>query len=425
MSNPFNVGKPVPPEQFVGRSYEIAAAFDQIYNRAHLALWGGSGMGKTSFLELLASPQAWNKNGLDPSQAAIVLLNCENIIPFTPSGFWREVLSLMKDNLGSEPGLQGEIETLLQTRKTTKDSLRQVLGKLGQKNKFLVLLVDDYDAALRPNEQYTEAEMEQFVTECRSFAVHCPERKYLSMIVASLKRLNELGPQLRPNASPWYNHYLFQSLKPFNKKEIAQLLGGIPMKPELRDAIDEIASGHPRFLQMAGFFIYRELRTGKRPDVQAFITDFERDTQPFFHSIWARCSEQQQTLLMLMALSHLKGRLHHKKQFDLRGMELIFSQRERELTKLEEAGVITRVAEGRVPYSFTSSIMERLVIQEIWNSDQVFLQERQKVFLNLMSHDQVKKFQTAINWLWTNKNEVPSTLVWLTKLVAAFNGFIS
>ncbi|MDQ2099140.1 MAG: hypothetical protein QQW96_16015 [Tychonema bourrellyi B0820] len=113
MSNPFNVGKPVPPELFVGRSYEIAAAFDQINNRTHFALWGGSGMGKTSFLELLASPQVWNKNGLDPSQAAIVLLNCENIIPFTPSGFWREVLSLMKDKLDSEPGLQGEIETLL------------------------------------------------------------------------------------------------------------------------------------------------------------------------------------------------------------------------------------------------------------------------------------------------------------------------
>ncbi|MDQ2097695.1 MAG: ATP-binding protein [Tychonema bourrellyi B0820] len=304
----------------------------------------------------------------------------------------------------------------------TRNSLRQVLRQLGQKNKFLVLLVDDYDAALRPNEQYTEADMEQFVTECRSLAVNSEERKYLSMIVASLKRLNELGPQLRSNASPWYNHYLFQSLKPFNKTEIAQLLGGIPVKRELRDAIEEIAGGHPGFLQMAGFFIYIELRTGKRPDVQAFSTNFERDTQPFFHSIWARCSEQEQTLLMLMALSHLKGRLHNKKHFDLSGMDLIFTQRERELTKLEEAGVITRVAEGRVPYSFTSSIMERLVIQEIWNSDRVFLQERQKVFLNLMSHAQVKKFQTAINWLWNKKNKVPPTLEWLAKLAAAFNG---
>ena len=423
MSNPFSVGKPVPPERFVGRSYEIAAAFDQIYNRAHLALWGGPGMGKTSFLQLLASPQFWKNNGLDPSQAAIALLNCENITPFTPSGFWREVLSLIKDNLVSEPELQGEIETLLQTDKTTKDSLRQILGKLGKKNKFLVLLVDDYDAALRPNEQYTEANMEQFVTECRSLAVHCKESKYLSMIVASLKRLNELGPPLRPTASPWYNHYLFQSLKPFNKNEIAHLLG-IPMTPELRDAIEEIAGGHPRLLQIAGFLLYRELRTGKVPDVQAFVKDFESSTQPFFHSIWARCSEQDQTLLMLMALFHLKGRLHKNKQFDLRGMDLIFTQRERELTKLEEQLVITRVNGGKVPYSFTSSIMERWVIQEIWNADKAFLQERQRVFLNLMSHSQVKKFQNSINWLWTNKNEVPSTLEWLAKLAAALNGLI-
>jgi AAA domain len=423
MSNPFIVGQPVSPERFVGRSYEVAAAFDQIYNRAHLALWGGPGMGKTSFLKLLASPQFWNNNGLDPSQAAIILLNCESIAPFTPSGFWREVLSLIKDSLDSEPDLQGEIETLLQTGNTTKDSLRQVLQKLGQKNKFLVLLLDDYDAALRPNEQYTEADMEQFVTECRSLAVHCKESQYLSMIVASLKRLNELGPQLRPNASPWYNHYLFQSLKPFNQNEIAQILG-IPMTEELRDAIKEIAGGHPHFLQIAGFLLYRELRTGKVPDTKAFVKDFERDTQPLFHSIWARCTEPEQTLLMVMALFHLNGRLHRKKQFDLRGMDIIFTQRDRELIKLEEAGVITRIDAGKVPYSFSSSIMERWVIQEIWNADKAFLQEREKVFLNLMSSAQVKRFQSAINWLWTNKNEVPSTVEWLAKLAAALNGFI-
>ncbi|HAX76554.1 MAG TPA: hypothetical protein DCY88_12120 [Cyanobacteria bacterium UBA11372] len=127
---------------------------------------------------------------------------------------------------------------------------------------------------------------------------------------------------------------------------------------------------------------------------------------------------------MLMALFHLKGRLHKNKQFDLRGMDLIFTQRERELTKLEEQLVITRVNGGKVPYSFTSSIMERWVIQEIWNADKAFLQERQRVFLNLMSHSQVKKFQNSINWLWTNKNEVPSTLEWLAKLAAALNGLI-
>ncbi len=86
--NPFVVGKSVLPEHFVGRESEIGVAFDQIYNRSYLAVWGGPGMGKTSFLELLTSTEIWQKYDLDSSQAVIVRLSCENIVPFIPSNFW-------------------------------------------------------------------------------------------------------------------------------------------------------------------------------------------------------------------------------------------------------------------------------------------------------------------------------------------------
>ncbi|MBD2338348.1 ATP-binding protein [Calothrix sp. FACHB-156] len=418
--NPFFVSKSVPPEKFVGRTSEIAAAFDQIYNRSHLAIWGAPGMGKTSFLQKLASPAAWEEHGLDPSEAVIVLLNCENLSPFTPSGFWREVLSLLKEQLDSEPKLQAEIDTLLTKGQTSKDSLRQILKKIGQQKKFLLLLIDDYDAALRENEEYTTADMEKFLSECRSLAVHSQERQYLSMIVTSLQRLNELGPKLNPNASPWYNHYLFQSLKPLTNKELTQLLNAIRTQ-ELREAIQEIAGGHPSLLQIAGFLLYRELQTEKKPEVEAFIRDFESTTTHIFQNIWARCSDVEQTLLILMALSGLNGRLHRKKQFDLSGIDLIFTQRERELNKLEEKCVVVRTTiEEKSIYLFTSSIMERWVIQEIWNTDDAWLKNRERVFLNLMSHQQVKKFKTAISWLWQHKNDVPPILEWFSKVLALF-----
>jgi hypothetical protein len=418
--NPFFVSKSVPPEKFVGRTSEIAAAFDQIYNRSHLAIWGGPGMGKTSFLEKLASPQAWEEHGLDPSEAVIVLLNCENLSPFTPSGFWREVLSLLKDQLDDKPKLQAEIDALIAEGRASKDSLRQVLKKIGQQNKFLVLLVDDYDAALREHTEYTKADMEKFLSECRSLAVHAQERQYLSMIVTSLQRLNELGPQLNPNASPWYNHYLFQTLKPFTDIEFTQLLS-IIRTPALREAIQEIAGGHPSLLQIAGFLLYRELQIEKKPEVEAFVKDFESTTTHIFQNIWVRCSDIEQTLLILMALSGLNGRLNRKKKFDLSGIDLIFTQRERELTKLEEKCVIFRtIIEEKPAYLFTSSIMERWVIQEIWNTNDAWLKNREKVFLNLMSHQQVKKFKTAISWLWQHKDDVPSILEWFAKVVTAF-----
>ncbi|MFM6498049.1 MAG: ATP-binding protein, partial [Dolichospermum sp.] len=74
MSNPFFPGKPVPPEHFVGRTSEIDFTFDQIVNRNHCAIWGGPGMGKTSFLRKIASEQALTEHGIDPSQAVVVLL---------------------------------------------------------------------------------------------------------------------------------------------------------------------------------------------------------------------------------------------------------------------------------------------------------------------------------------------------------------
>jgi len=148
--NPFTVGQPVPPEPFVGRSRLIAKAFNKIFQPGgNLAIWGGSGMGKTSFLEKLKAPQTWQEEGHDPSAAVIVLLNCLDIDPFTASGFWRNILIRMKNKLSGHPELQETLDRLLAKGKNTKDDPIEILRQLGDRDKFLVLLVDDYDAALR------------------------------------------------------------------------------------------------------------------------------------------------------------------------------------------------------------------------------------------------------------------------------------
>ncbi len=424
--NPFIVGKPVPPERFVGREAEIRDAFDQIFNHGHLAIWGGSGTGKTSFLQKLESTQAWEEHGLDASYSVIIRFSCESFTPFTPSSFWGEALSLLKDKLQNEKALQDEIDQLQQMGEKTKEGLRRILAKLRQRQKCLVLLVDDFDAALYTNDSYTGADMQKFLSECRSLAVNSTEGQHLSMIVTSLKRLNELGPKLNDRASPWYNHYLFLRLKPFNNTEIDQFLKILRI-PELREANREITGGHPGLLQIAGFQLYRDLQNAAAPSVKDFANEFENRTKQVFNDIWNRCCEEEQTLLMLMALSSLKGRLHKQRQFDVSGIELIFSQKERELTKLEEQGVIvSATSDEKTVYTFTSSIMERWVIQELWEIDEDWLQARQKVFLNLMSHQQREKFTNAIKWLWVNKDTVPSTIEWFGKLASAFpSGFIS
>ncbi|PSB68365.1 ATP-binding protein [filamentous cyanobacterium CCP1] len=423
----------VPPEYFVGRSNEIATAFDQISgngaSRGHLAIWGGTGMGKSSFLELLTAPQVWQWHNQDHTNAVIVKLSCWTLAPFTPAAFWREVLSLFQDELAAENPLYGELKTLLAEEPVTVNHLRQALKQLGQQGKFLLLLAGDYDVALRPNASYSDEDMETFLNDCRNLASHHREKKFFSMVVTTLRPLDTLGPEITPDRSPWFNHYLYLSLGPLTDVEVDALLSGMPMTPALKEVIRQIAGGNPTLLQNAGYVLYSRLRVGKVPTAEEFFADFLDRTQQYFRKTWAVIDEVERTLLMLIALSGLKGRLRNR-HYDLGDVDRIFSQKERELIDLSRWGVVVRkMHQSKVTYSFASSVMEWWVIKEIEElagDTQKTLEDRQKVFLNLMSKKQATQVTNAILYLWDHREEIPAIAEWLGKLAGAFSkGFVA
>lgn len=416
--NPFTVGRPVDPDRFIGRTSEIATALDQVISRGHLALWGGPGVGKTSLLNLLSQPHEWKVRGYDPTGAIFVQLSCLGITPFRASEFWREILQQVH-NLVSPP-LQATIAHTLQTGKPNKEDLRSVLRLLGRNQQYLVLLIDDYDAALQPSATYSEAEMTTLVSDCRNLCSHSTERSYLAMVVTSLRRLNELGPKLQPGSSPWYNHYLFLPIKPFSDADVTALMAGLPITPSLRDGIREMCDGHPALLQNAGHLLYRELRSGNVPDPISFAQDFQTATTHLFEAQWNIANETEQTLMMLIALMNLQGRLQGK-VYDMGDLPVVFSQKERELLNLADQGVLMpRGRSGELHFAFASSMLEWWVVEELENSSENWLTERQRIFLNLMSHRQAQLVTSAIHWLWHNKEQLPTILQWLGKVSSAF-----
>ena len=422
-SNPFQPTNPVPRELLVGRESEIGQIFDQIANRSHLAIYGSSGMGKSSLLRYVSSAaQAWQNRGLNYSEALIVELNCQGIRPFTPSALWREVLSLLKDKIERETALQKVIEKVLQQDTIETSDLRLVFREIGKQAKFLLLLLDDFDVALHPNPHYSQEEMLGFLYQFRDLAVHREESRYLSTIVTTFRRLNELGPQLDFAGSPWYNHYLFQLLKPFSQKEAVSLFfreGSplyIPVPLKLRPAILKIAGGHPALLQNAGHILHYSLKDGKIIDVDQFIRDFQSQTMHFFRDTWRFSTEIEQVLLMLIALANLEGRLNDR-SYAISDLDRIFSQRQRELLDLEERGIIQSTEEqGKRSYYFASSMMEWWVLQELENSDKEQIKQRQKVFLQLMSRRQITQFKKATQELWKHRKAVQAILDILRKL---------
>ncbi|MEM9543592.1 MAG: AAA family ATPase, partial [Cyanobacteria bacterium P01_E01_bin.42] len=412
MSNPFYVSGPVPPEYFVGRKSEVNILFDLVVKRSHGAFFGSPGMGKSSLLKLLTYPQVWRDRGQNSDPYFIIYLNCTSINPFTSRGFWEEVLNLLREEAEAEEELQNAIAEVLQEEEIDRSNLRRILRQVGKCGKYLLLLLDDYDTALRPNDRYTESEMLAFLSEFRNLAVHGKTCQYLSTIVTTFRRLSELGPKILPNGSPWYNHYLFHPIKPYREDEVkTAFFDGsskylMPIKSNLHEGVVRITGGHPALLQNAGYLLYDMEREGQEINIPSFTKDFQSRTEQVFRDIWRFSTEEEQVLLMLIALSKLEGLLEDKK-YALEGTARIFSQRGRELIDLEERGVIKEIRENDDSiYRFNSSLMEWWVIREIENSDEEELKKREKIFLKLISREQWSQVQKVASFIWEKRETV-------------------
>jgi hypothetical protein len=426
VQNPFYVAGPVPSECFVGRSREIKIAFDQISKRAHSAFYGGSGTGKSSFLKLLTEATTWQARGLDFSQVHIISLNCTDVNPFSASNFFREILELLQDQVDEQADLLSAIETVLAEDVVERSDLRRIVRKVGQGNKFLLLVLDDFDWMLRQSENYTEAAMLTFLNEFRNLCVYTTESQYLSTVITSFRPIPELGPTLTPNGSPWYNHYLCHALRPFSQTEIEQHFFTvdqalfIPLVPKVKEAVLQLAGGNPALLQQAFSLLHDTMQAERSLDkinVKEFAEQFVGRTEHFFRDTWRFSTDKEQVLLMLIALRCREGRVSQQSQYSLKDIDLILSQRSWELSDLEERGIIRKLEkDDKVVHKFSSSLMEWWVIQEIQNSDEDEIERREKVFLNWMSREQADRLKTVLRQVWQQKEAIKGAIEWTVSL---------
>lgn len=377
--NPFTIGMPVPPAEFVGRKRETGAIFSALGQGGHIAICGLPGLGKSSLLRYMASPEAWSEHGLEPATSLTLYVNCQNLRPFTPTGFWQEVLALLRDKVEDKQGLLSSLEEIIRAGAVEKKALRQALRQIGRRGLSLVLLLDDYDVALCTNESYTEEQMLNFLSEFRALAVHTDESQYLSSVVAASRPLYELGPALSPDSSPWYNHYLFQLLKPFDEEEVQALRAKFP--EELTASDEELgwarrmAGNYPSLLQMAFSILYRANAAGSTFDLERATEELTTISAPFFQTLWEELSEPERMRCMLTAIVEV-GEGAGRHFFD--DLEIIFSQ----LTArdLFDQGLLVLSA-GQRPRLFSPLMTDWLIRQtEQVPADE--LDEQFKKFLN-------------------------------------------
>jgi hypothetical protein len=372
-SNQFYPNDTVPPGQFVGRTSELYTIFDQINNRGHAAIYGGSGMGKSSLLKYIKSPNFWEEKGLELnfSKALIVYHNCE--VSPTPKSFWQEVLKELRNKAEDDTDLQDKIDGVLEKEEIEIRDIRQILKYIGEKDKFLLLILDDYEKILRTPESYSKdykksQEMQTFLSGLRNLAVHSTECQYFSTVVAAFRRLDELGPELPRGGSPWYNHYLYVDLKPFSQEDIdnyffnpdGRFFISIPGNISKKEVL-EITGGYPILLQYAGY-IFSEPEPNI--DINIFKEKFKNQTEQIYENIWRELTTDEQNLLKLIIISNSNGEVSGNR-YSLDDIDKDFEANKSKLTTLQQKGVIYKKQEQEPDkYNFSSSLMQDLVRQK-------------------------------------------------------------
>jgi hypothetical protein len=381
--NQFYPDKPVPPDKFVCRTSELSTIFDKINSRDHVAIYGSSGMGKTSLLRYIENPKFWEERGLDFSEALIIYHNCE---VSTIDNFWKKVLTKLRNKAEDDAYLQGKIDDVLNLKTIEITDIRQVLKEIGKRDTFLLLLLDDYHVIFGTQQEYDSQksrEILNFLSELRNLAVHNIEGQYFSTIVTTFQRLHELGPEITRGGSPWYNHYAYLPLKPFSQDDIenhflnsySHFFISIP-EDIPKEKVLEMTGGYPGLLQCTGdvFSKYDPV------DVNTLNKKLKDYADKIFQDIWKSFEKNEQEILELILIYNSKGKLRGN-SYSIAGIEKEFIRHSSILNSLEEKGFISQVKQLN-KYNFTSSVMKDCIGYQLEEKDVSDAKDR-KIVINL------------------------------------------
>ena len=413
--NQFYPDRPVPPDKFVCRTSELFTIFDKINSRDHVAIFGSSGMGKTSLLRYIKSSKFWQERGLDFSKALIVYHNCKDS---KIDNFWQEVLTKLRNEAKDDAYLRSKIDDVLKLKAIEITNIREVIREIGKRDEFLLLLLDNYHLIFGTQEEYDNKksrEMLNFLSELRNLAVHSTEGQYFSTIVTTFQKLHELGPEITPGGSPWYNHYAYLPLKPFSQDDIdnhffypdSHFFISIPEDIQ-KEKVLEMTGGYPGLLQCTG-----DVFSKCDPvDVNTLNKKLKDYADKIFQDIWKSFEKNEQKILGLIFIDNSKGKSRGN-YYSIAGIEKEFIRNSSILNSLQEKGFINQVKQLN-KYNFTSSVMKDCIGDQLEEKNVSNAKDR-KIVINLF----IIKI-TLGQW-----NQFKEKIKPLTNLISAVTRFLN
>jgi hypothetical protein len=368
--NPFVYGRPVPPTHFIGREDIIRKCYSQLVGptRGSLAIYGESGVGKTSLLHYLrhtARKEGW---GQPHTRYLFVYVYCPTLKKFTATRFWRRVLEECRQETKSA-ALHQRIDELLGQEQIRGTHFRDFLRRLEEEGITLVLLLVGFDWIVK-TKTASQTEICDFLSHLRALT-NAPDCS-LPMLTATRERLNILCHDIvkdRPE-SEFYNGFIFQSLSSFSDAEVDTLLEQATKTADFeliqadRDLLQRMAGAHPALLQMAGYLLFEKRRHAALTNqiCQDIVEEFEREGRNYFARFWQGSSLLEQNLLVLSILLHLPEPSALQVGVTRAGMQALLKRYKRVLVQLSERGLIQKADRS---YQIFSQIFAWWIVREI------------------------------------------------------------
>jgi len=302
----FVYGRPVRPEEFLGRESDLLAIFNRLGNKESTAIVGEPHIGKTSLLLLIADRDTQKLFLKDDAKKMVVFFKDLQPISaeYTPSEFWKEALEPLQDR----PGHSSIAARLKDVKEQgySNNALRKLFQNMGERGQALVLLLDEFDRLL----SHPNFKDPSFFAGMRSLSTITGGLVVITSSRLSVAEMNVKGHELlggNVNTSPFFNNFIQVKLRPFTSETVTKLLQRVPDTFTTQEIafIRRVAGGHPFLLQAMAATLYETPKGVERP-IQAAEMFYNR-INFHFDTLWNALDDKAKTTAVILSLMDLDG----------------------------------------------------------------------------------------------------------------------
>ena len=262
------------PAAFVGRVEQLRTLKNILLTLQSCSLVGPRRIGKSSLLYYLASPAYYKAEY--PDVYRFVFLDLQELSSAEPDEFFSTVVArLARVGLGDVP--------IDQEKDASVNGFRKLLGRMSDADFRLVLCLDEFEML---------SQNPRFAPDFFSFLRGLCSNYNLALVTSSRKSLFDICHQGDLQTSQFWNIFVETSVGLMPEHEILRLISepffreNSPIGEQDQSAVLTLAGRHPFFAQMACYYLYEAISSGKMTDWALIESQFMAEAKRHYTFVW-------------------------------------------------------------------------------------------------------------------------------------------